>query len=241
MPEQHWIHYLPIGTTVISALFLAALLGRARKRGWPAHLNWWAAGVFFYGTGTAFESSITLLGNSPTLNTFWYWAGAVLGAYPLATGSMYLLMQRGRARAVANFLAGLSLGIVIWASVFVFLSPVDASAIEPHRPSGEPLEWQWVRLFSPAINGLYSVTFLVGGALWSSINFALMGGQGRRALGTALIALGAILPGIGGALTRTHDLAEALYVGELTGIVLIWIGYEICTRAPKPTHASPQG
>ena len=26
--------------------------------------------VFFYGTGTAFESSITLFGNSPTLNTF---------------------------------------------------------------------------------------------------------------------------------------------------------------------------
>ncbi|MFT5424038.1 MAG: hypothetical protein ACI89L_001830 [Phycisphaerales bacterium] len=238
MDEPSFLHYLPIASTFISAAFFVALLMRASKRNWPAHLNWWAIGVFFYGVGTFFESYITLWGNSPTTNRLWYWAGAVLGAYPLATGSMYLLMRRGRARTVANFLCGLSLGIVIWMSIYVFLTPINAEMIESHRPSGEPLEWQWVRMFSPVVNGLYAVTFLVGGAAWSSVQFMIAGGQGKRAIGTGLIAIGAILPGIGGSLTRSHDLPEALYVGELTGIILIWIGYEFCTRKQKRAVAA---
>ena len=30
-------------------------------------------------------------------------------------------------------------------------------------------------------------------------------------------------------------LVEALYVGELIGLVLIWLGYTFCVHAPAPT------
>jgi len=222
------VHYLPIGTTTLSAAFIIILLARAKKRAWAPHLVWWAIGVFFYGLGTAFESTITLTGNTPLLNTLWYWAGAILGGYPLATGSVYLLFPR----KVANVMTALSLAFVIFASVAVFMAPVDLSKLEGHRPGGAAIEWQWVRLLTPFIN-LYALIFLVGGAAQSSWKFFLAGDQPKRAAGTALIAVGALLPGFGGAATKAGHV-ELLYIGEFVGIIMIWIGYELCVRAPAP-------
>lgn len=236
MREPSIVHYLPVLSTLISGAFLVVLVRRAKMRRWAPHLVWWAIGVFFYGLGTAIESTITLSGNTPTLNRLWYWAGAILGGYPLATGSLYLLARRSWAHA----LTALSLALVVFASVAVLLTPIDTASIDPVRPSGSVLEWQWVRLTTPLIN-LYALVFLVGGALYSSVNFFLSGNQPRRAAGTALIAVGGLLPGIGGTLTKTHDMPEALYVGEFAGVILIWLGYELCTRRkaeqPEPARS----
>lgn len=226
----HFVHYLPIVTTVVSVIFLVLLLRRAKARNWPGHLNWWAIGVFFYGVGTAFESTITLSGNSAELTRWWYWAGAILGGYPLATGSVYLLFKD---RRIAHALTGLSMTVVIVASVAIFMTPLRPEFVDPFRPSGRVLEWQWIRALTPIIN-IYAVIFLIGGAAHSCVRFILAGDQPKRAAGTALIAFGALLPGIGGTLTKTHDLPEALYIGELAGILFIWLGYELCTRAPSP-------
>lgn len=222
------VHYLPIATTALAIAFLAVLCMRAGRRGWAPHLVWWGIGVFFYGLGTAVESVITLAGNGPTLNRVWYWAGAVLGGYPLATGSVYLLLPRRS----AHILTALSMIVVVGASIAVFLSPMDMSALEPHRPGGAALEWQWVRALTPIIN-LYAAAFLVGGAIYSSAGFFIAGRNRSRAIGTALIALGGILPGIGGGMAKA-GIVEGLYVGEFVGLVLIWIGYAACVRAPSP-------
>lgn len=227
------VHYLPIATTIIAAAFVAMLVARASKRRWAPHLVWWAIGIFFYGLGTAVESTITLHGNTETLNRIWYWVGAILGGYPLGTGSLYLLARR----RVAHTLTAISLVVVIVASVAVMLTPIDSAALEPYRPSGHVLEWQWVRLMTPFIN-LYAVAFLVGGAVWSSVRFATRDENPGRALGTALIAVGGILPGIGGAMTKA-GMVEALYVGELTGLMLIIAGYQVCVRSPAPAVAPP--
>jgi len=34
-------------------------------------------------------------------------------------------------------------------------------------------------------------------------------------------------------------IVEALYIGELIGIILIWIGYELCVRAPGVPRSIP--
>jgi uncharacterized membrane protein YfcA len=74
---------------------------------------------------------------------------------------------------------------------------------------------------------LYSVVFLVGGAAWSAWRYRRAGVEHRRrARGNTLIALGAILPGIGGAATRA-GYVEVLYVTELIGLLLIWLGYRM--------------
>ncbi len=234
MPEAggaQAVHYLPIATTLLSIAFVGALLARARTRKWAPHLMWWAIGIFFYGVGTALESTITLFGNTETLNRLWYWAGAILGGYPLATGSVYLLFSRRK----AHVLTALSLVVVIFASVMVFIVPIDGSKIQAHRPAGDVLMWQWVRLLTPFIN-LYAVVFLVGGALFSCARFAMTGRNRARAIGTGLIALGGILPGIGGAMTKA-GMVEALYIGEFAGLALICLGYFACVRAPAPRMA----
>jgi hypothetical protein len=136
------VHYLPIATTAISAAFLAVIIARGVSRRWPPHLLWWAIGVCAYGLGTALESAITLHGNTPMLNRLWYWAGAILGGYPLATGTVYLLLKR----RTAHILTALSLALVLVASVVVlFITGIDQSRLEPHRPSGAVIEMSWVR------------------------------------------------------------------------------------------------
>ncbi len=225
------VHYLPIGTTLISAAFLAVLLTRAARRGWPPHLLWWAAGVAAYGAGTAVESIITLRGNTAELTRWWYVLGAILGGYPLATGSVYLLLPR----RTAHLLTAVSFACVVAAGVLVVLSPINESLLQPHRPSGKVLEWTWVRALTPFING-YAALFLIGGAAYSAFEYFAAGQHPWRAAGNVFITVGALLPGIGGAMAKA-DIVEMLYIGEFLGIVLIWIGAAMCMRAPAPTPA----
>jgi hypothetical protein len=218
-----WVHYVPILTTILSALFAASLYRRYRVRHAP-HLWWWAFGITTYGLGTAIESSITLFGNTVALTKLWYIAGALLGGYPLAQGSLYLSWPR----KLANWLTVLSVTFVTVATVLVIMSPVNISALEPHRPSGAILAWHWVRLLTPFIN-LYAVFFLIGGAIRSAWRHYYDRGHGYRAAGNALIALGAILPGIGGSFAKA-GLVEVLYIGECVGLIVIWLGDRVCSR-----------
>lgn len=231
MPQP--VHYLPIATTIISAAFCFILFARYRQRKSGPHLLWWGAGVFFYGLGTALESAITLAGNTVALNKAWYIAGALLGGYPLAQGSVYLHLRR----RVANVLTAVTVPLIVVVSVLVVASPVLIEQLEPHRPSGAVLGWQWVRLFTPFIN-LYAFVFLVGGAVLSAVRYARLRGSDNRsrAIGNTLIAVGALLPGIGGSMAK-GGIVEGLYVGEFVGILFIWAGYRLCTLAPGAAAA----
>lgn len=219
----HPIHYLPVLTTLLSALFLTDIVGRYRRKG-GTHLLWWSIGVFTYGMGTFLESVITLAGNSIFLNKAWYVAGAILGGYPLAQGSVYLHLKKKR----ADLLTGITIPFIVFASVCVFLSPVNTEFLQTHRPSGDVLGWQWVRLLTPLIN-TYAAVFLIGTAFWSAIRFFRIENARNRAIGNILITLGALLPGIGGGMAKA-GMVEALYVGEFIGIIFIWLGYRACLR-----------
>jgi hypothetical protein len=214
-------HYLPILTTILSALFATSLYRRWLAKRTP-HLWWWALGITTYGVGTAIESAITLFGNSIALTKVWYIAGALLGGYPLAQGSLFLSWPRPFARRLTI----VSATLVVVAAILVILSPVNAAALEPNRPSGAILGWRWIRLLTPFIN-LYAVFFLIGGAIRSAWRHYKVRGHKYRAAGNALIALGAILPGIGGSFAKAGRV-EVLYVGECIGIMLIWLGDRVC-------------
>ena len=81
---------------------------------------------------------------------------------------------------------------------------------------------------------LYAAMFLIGGAIFSAKRYAAQRepGDGSRAVGNTLIAVGAILPGIGGGMAKAGIVA-ALCIGELIGLILIWWGYRTCVGAPK--------
>lgn len=228
------VHYLPILTTLFSAIFLFQILRRYLIRG-GTHLLWWSIGVFTYGLGTFIEAVITLSGNNVVKNKLWYIAGAILGGYPLAQGSVYLHFRK----RTADILTGISLPFIVVTSILVLLSPVNLELLETFRPSGASLGWQWVRLLTPFIN-TYSAIFLIGSALLSAIRYSQVENGKNRAIGNAFITVGALLPGIGGAMAK-GGVVEALYIGEFVGIILIWIGYRICLRdrsAEIPSKAS---
>ena len=230
------VHYLPILTTLVAAFFATEVLRRyATKRG--LHLLWWGIGMITYGVGTITESLTTLAGWHEPLFRAWYITGALLGGAPLAQGTVYLLLRR----RVADRLAAALVAVVAAAAVCVLLTPIDHAAVEPYRLSGKVMEWQWVRLFSPFIN-LYAVTFLIGGAIVSALRYRTVPEQRGKYLGNIAIALGAILPGIGGAFTRFGHV-EVLYVTELVGLLTIYLGYRLNVRSSMPVAAatSPAG
>ena len=171
---MEWLHSLPIATTLLSVAFLRVLLRRWRARG-GAHLAWWAFGVFTYGVGTALESTVTLFGNTATLTQAWYIAGAVWGGYPLAQGTVWLLCRPRTAR----ILTAITLLYALTLSALVLLSPLVSEAVEPRRPSGDVIEWQWVRLWSPLLNG-YAAIFLIGGAAVSAARYFKLRAPGMR-------------------------------------------------------------
>ena len=215
---------LPIATTVLAVLFFASLVRRYISKGRGIHLLWWAAGVACYGSGTAIESIISLRGNSPSLTKCWYVMGALLGAWPLAQGTVYLLMRR----ATANRLTMITVPIVVVLVAATLCSPADIENLRLDQPSGSVIGWKWIRYTTPIIN-LYAAGFLVGGAIVSSRRFAKKTESADRAFGNALIAIGAILPGIGGAIAKAGPV-EPLYITELIGLLLIYFGYYACTH-----------
>lgn len=219
--SQSLIHYLPIASTLVAVGFFRVLWSHWRKNPSARHVMWWMIGVGLYGTGTATEALTTVFGwNEPVFRT-WYISGALLGGAPLAQGTVYLLVPR----RIADRLTVALITYVAIASSFVLTTPLDYTLVEQHRLSGEVMVWQWVRLFSPLVN-LYAVIFLIGGAIWSAWRYRRRGDSPARVQGNVLIAVGAILPGVGGGFARA-GLVEVLYVTELIGLLLIWAGYHV--------------
>ena len=218
--ERSFVHFLPVVTTVMAVAFFYVLWRHWRER--PArYLLWWTIGVGLYGVGTATEGFTSVFGWNEAVFRLWYLSGAILGAAPLATGTVYLLLRRSTADRLALALVG----YMAIAASFIVATPVDAGLADTYRLSGEVMEWQWVRLFSPVVN-LYAVIFLIGGAIWSAWRYRRDRGPSSRVRGNVLIAVGAILPGIGGSFARLGHV-EVLYVTELIGLALIWAGYRV--------------
>ena len=225
--SQSFVHFIPIATTLLAVPFALEIFRRYRAHPERLHLFWWALGIATYGVGTLTESLTTLFGWQEPIFRAWYVSGALLGAAPLAQGTVYLMLSR----RVAHALTALLIVYVVVASVAVYLSPIDDTLVETHRLSGRVFAWQWVRRFSPFVN-LYAVVFLIGGAILSALRYSSDAATHHRMWANVLIAIGAILPGIGGTATRMGHV-EVLYVTELVGLLLTWTGYRMSVGPRK--------
>lgn len=212
--------YIPILTTLFSIYFFKEIFQHFKQKQ-KTYLLWWSIGVLTFGLGTLAESINVLWGWSEINMKYWYIVGALLGGFPLAQGSVFLLMNRNFARATALVFVVL----VLVASIFVIRSPIELPDPFNGKLSGNVLKWHWVRFFSPFIN-LYSFIFLVGGAIYSAIKYYQQGIKEAPFKGNIFIAIGGLLPGIGGSFTRA-GYVEVLYVTEFMGLVLIYFGYKI--------------
>lgn len=213
------VSYIPLATTVVALIFATIVLRRHAQRRTGPHLLWWGVGLLLYAAGTLTESLTTLFGWNEWVFRAWYISGALCGGAPLAQGTVYLLMRR----KTANILALLLLTTIATASVLVLLSPINYASVDPSRLSGRALAWQGVRLVSPFIN-TYAALFLIGGAIYSAARYRGVAEKRHKFYGNVLIAVGALLPGIGGTFTRFGHV-EVLYVTEFIGLLLIFAGF----------------
>ena len=218
------IDHIPILTTILAAWFFVRLYKHYRSKPWAKYLLWWTIGVATYGLGTLAESINTVFGWNEVNTRIWYIVGALLGGWPLAQGTVYLLMRK----RTADILTAIFLLIIAVASVCVMLTPIALPGGFDGRLSGSVFTWQWVRYFSPFIN-LYAFIFLFGGAIYSAWKYAKLGKDHPRFLGNVFISIGALLPGIGGSFTRM-GYVEVLFVTELLGLLCIYYGYSIIRR-----------
>jgi hypothetical protein len=224
------VYWTPVVTTVVAAVFATIVLRRYLRRRSGPHLLWWGLGLVIYGIGTLTESLTTIFGWNEGVFRAWYISGALCGGALLAQGTAYLLLRR----RTANLLAVMLITVIAVAAILVVLSPIDYSVVEGHRLSGRVLGWQGIRMISPLIN-TYAAVFLIGGAFLSAWRFRSDAQKHHRYVGNVLIAIGAILPGIGGTFTRFGHV-EVLYVTEFVGLVLIFSGYRLNVAQPHPSR-----
>jgi hypothetical protein len=214
---------LPFTSAIISFVLAFLLFRRYLMRRGP-HLLLWGIGMVFYGIGGFCEGYFGAFGWNPFIFRLWYLAGAILVAAWLGQGTVYLLAKRKWANVLMVLLALGSL----YAAIRVFTAELDPSLMTTSVHTGSELSGHaivtpGVRSLTPIFN-LYGTVTLVGGALYSAWIFWRKRILLHRTIGNILIAAGAILPAFGGAFSRM-GVPGALYISELLGAILLFIGF----------------
>ncbi|MCA9976169.1 MAG: hypothetical protein R3E31_24800 [Chloroflexota bacterium] len=216
--------WLPLTSFVISAIFALSVFHRYRRRH-GNHLLLWGIGMVFYAIGSFCEAYYGALGWNPLIFRLWYLFGAILVAAWLGQGTVYLLAKK----KWAHVTMGLLLLGTIYGVVRVFTATLDPSLMTGSEMSGHAIVTPGVRVLTPFFN-MYGTVTLVGGAAYSAWLFWRKRVLLHRTLGNILIAAGALAPAFGGAFSR-FGISGALYIGELLGAVLMFIGF---LRATTP-------
>ncbi len=224
--------FLPFIASAVSFTFAYFLFRRYARR--PSkHVLLWGIGMIFYGLGGFCEGFFGAFGWNPLIYRLWYLFGAILVAAWLGQGTVYLLARRNWAHALMVILF---LGSIYGAyRVFTAqLAPglLTTSVHTGSELSGHAIITPGVRTLTPIFN-LYGTVILVGGAVYSAWIFFRKRVLLHRTIGNILIAVGAIAPAFGGAFSRM-GVPAALYIGELLGAVLMFIGFQ---RATTPMNA----
>jgi hypothetical protein len=206
--------WLPLLSALVSFIFSIVVFKRyfARKR---SHLLLWGIGMTFYGIGGFCEWYFGFFGWNALVYRMWYLFGAILVAAWLGQGTVYLLAKRKWAHTLMVLLILGSL----YGTYKVFTAQLDAIVT-----SG-------VRSLTPIFN-LYGTAMLVGGAIYSAWIFFRKRVLLHRTIGNILIAVGALAPAFGGAFSRM-GISAALYIGELLGAILLFIGFLRATTVMK--------
>ncbi|MBC8331742.1 MAG: hypothetical protein H8E28_07150 [Anaerolineae bacterium] len=216
--------YLPFISSIVSFAFAYFILVRYFRKGRGNHLLLWGIGMIFYGIGGFCEGFYGAFGWNPLVFRLWYLFGAILVAAWLGQGTVFLLAKKNWARGlmVALFIGSL------YGAFKVFTAQLDPGLLTTSLHTGSELSGHaivtsGVRGLTPIFN-LYGTVTLVGGAIYSAWIFFRKRVLFHRTIGNILIATGALAPAFGGAFSRM-GIPAALYIGELLGAVLMFIGF----------------
>ncbi len=216
--------YLPFISSIVSFAFAYFVLARYFKKGRGNHLLLWGIGMIFYGIGGFCEGFYGAFGWNPLVFRLWYLFGAILVAAWLGQGTVFLLAKKNWARTLMILLLIGSL----YGAYRVFTAELDPGLLTSSLHTGSELSGH--AIVTPGVRGLtpifniYGTLTLVGGAIYSAWIFFRKRVLLHRTIGNILIATGALAPAFGGAFSRM-GVPAALYIGELVGAVLMFIGF----------------
>jgi hypothetical protein len=221
------MNFLPYLSTIITFGFAISVYNRYRQRG-GMHLLLWAFGLLLYGIGTLCE---VILGLSFSVFAvkMWYLTGAMLTAAWLGMGTVHLLIRRGNTAMILTWVLA---GISVLAFLLLMVAPVTSTAYDISRPVSEQYKEIFTRngliILLTILLNIYGTLTLVGGAIYSAYLFWRKKILINRMFGNILIALGALSPAMGGSLLRA-GLTDMLYLSELIGAILMFIGFLMAT------------
>ena len=233
------MHYLPIASTLVTFAFAIAVFNRFNVRH-GAHLLLWGIGLVLYGIGTLTEV-VSLFTFNPIALKLWYLCGAMLTAAWLGQGTINLLVRR---RGITTILNIVLIVVSLLAVVLVMLAPITPAAA--NFSTTQPLSAQYkailtrsgvVTLLTILLN-TYGTFTLVGGAIYSAFIFWRKRILFNRMIGNILIAVGAILPAMGGSFVQM-GLPDFLYLSEFLGAIMMYIGFLQATLAVQVKTVSP--
>jgi hypothetical protein len=219
------MHYLPILTTIITFAFTVAVVNRYRVKHGP-HLLYWSIGLALYGIGALTEVIMLFTFNAVALK-LWYLSGAMLTAAWLGEGTINLLVRR---KSITRTLNIILIIVSLLALMLVLTAPISAAAATYN--TSQPLSAQYryiltrsgmIVLLTILLN-IYGTFTLVGGAIYSAFIFWRKRVLFNRMVGNILIAVGALLPAIGGSFIRM-GLPDFLYLSEFLGVILMYVGF----------------
>ena len=227
---------VPFISAIISFIFAFIIFKRYAEKRRP-HLLLWGLGMVFYGIGGFCEAYFGAFGWNALIFRMWYPFGAILVAAWLGQGTVYLLVKRRYANILMVILGVAS----AYAAIRIFAAELDPTLLTTSvhtgsELSGHAIVTSGIRTLTPFFN-IYGVITLVGGAVYSAWIFYRKRVLLHRTIGNILIAVGALAPAFGGAFSR-FGIPGALYIGELIGATLIFLGF---WRATTPMEEqSPQ-
>lgn len=210
------IAVIPLASSIISVVFAVTVLDQFFARRKPYQLIW-AIGLFMYFISTGSEFWVETWGLNETIYRLWYLFGAIFVAAYLGMGTLYLLVPR----RIAHIIMAILLVASFYAVFRVFTASLDLSTLQYLSGRAMP---QGVRLMTPFFNTFGTVA-LVGGAIYSAWVFWRRRFMPHRVISNTLIAVGAILPAVGGTHMRLGGSLTTFYLLELVGIIIIFIGF----------------
>ncbi len=230
--------FLPFISSGISLIFAFFVLRRYAQRK-AAHLLLWGIGMIFYAIGGFCEGYYGAFGWNPVIFRLWYLFGAILVAAWLGQGTVYLLAKKPWPTITMIFL-GLGSLYGLYRVLTATLDPalLTESVHTGSELSGSAIISSGVRSLTPLFN-IYGTLTLVGGAAYSAWIFFRKRVLLHRTIGNVLIAAGALAPAFGGAGSR-FGIPGALYIGELVGAVLMFVGFWRATTPMRSLAAQTQ-
>ncbi len=210
------ITVIPLVSSIISLIFALTILDQFFARRKPYQLIW-AIGLFMYFISTGTEFWTQAWGLNETVYRLWYLFGAIFVAAYLGMGTLYLLTPRRTARIILVILLVASL----YAAFRVFTASIDLSTIQYLSGKAMP---GGIRLMTPFFNTFGTIA-LVGGAIYSAWVFWRRRFMPHRVVSNILIAVGAILPAVGGTSMRLGGALQLFYLLELLGVIIIFVGF----------------